>query len=54
MNNCEVCENIYTDNNDSYIDIDTYEWDYYNDGYVYITIPLKFCYECGKDLRKND
>jgi hypothetical protein len=53
---CQVCENIYfSERNKEYcIDINTYNWNERYDEYDYITIPINFCYECGKDYRRKD
>lgn len=33
-----------------YLKVETSEWDYYNDGFCEVHIPINYCPECGKKL----
>lgn len=49
-NSNECC--IYTDplSNDYYLDIETSEWDYYDDGFVHQREYINYCPWCGRKL----
>lgn len=36
--------------NEYYLDIETYEWDDYDDGYVYMKEYISYCPYCGRKL----
>ena len=52
---CDVCNEIYYSEREKeyYLDINTYHWDDYYDDYDYVSIPINFCYECGKRYGKS-
>ena len=49
-NSSECC--IYIDplSNDYYLDIETSEWDYYDDGYIHQKEYINYCPWCGRKL----
>lgn len=55
---CNYCEEnspeccIYIDplSNDYYLDIETSEWDYYDDGFVHQREYINYCPWCGRKL----
>lgn len=55
---CNYCEEnspeccIYFDSlyNKYYLDIETSEWDYYDDGFVHLREYINYCPWCGRNL----
>ena len=47
---------IYVDplTNEYYLDIETSEWDEYDDGFVHHEIEINFCPYCGRKLDEED
>lgn len=58
---CKYCDKdsdkccTYQDNNgDWYIDVETYEWDDYEDDWVHQNVHVKYCPYCGRELNNSD
>lgn len=53
--NSYECEIFYDERNDNYyLDIETSEWNEYDDGFVHQEIEINFCPYCGKKLGEED
>ena len=47
-----VCNEIYQDGltGDYYLDIETFEWDEYDDDYIHQRLYINYCPYCGRRL----
>lgn len=36
-----------------YLDVETMEWDDYNDGFIHIRLDINYCPYCGRKLDDN-
>lgn len=52
--NSDECE-VWIDplDNTWYLDVITWEWDEYNDGYVHQKIYINYCPYCGRSLKNE-
>lgn len=53
--NSYECEIFYDERNDNYyLDIETSEWDEYDDDFVHQEVEINFCPYCGRKLGEED
>lgn len=45
---CEIFSEPLT--NEYYLDVETFEWDEYDDSYIHQKVYINFCPYCGKKL----
>ena len=50
---CENCPCLYEPMTDTwYIRVQTFEWDSYNDDFIYVNLVIDYCPYCGKYLKE--
>lgn len=51
--NSEQCEVFFDPlTKEWYLDVTTYEWDYYGDDFGHMRVYISYCPYCGEDLYK--
>lgn len=49
---CETHEHSFAELYDAKLELETEEWDYYNDTYVKISMDVNYCPLCGRNLKE--
>ncbi|MBU8781593.1 hypothetical protein CHCC19466_1372 [Bacillus licheniformis] len=55
MDNCKTCDELYyNESAKSWLyKVENGHWDYYKDGFDYIEIEVKYCFECRRKLGEH-